>query len=312
MWLNQASENQVEFDDFQRVWNYAAIDESKYTIDVDAGWKELNQRIKAIEDIADDIQTQAPIFNKRFLYIAARMAAVLIIAFGIYVVFDGVNNSQEAAHIQLTAAEVAEEPLILSDGTEVTLNENAAISYPEVFASDIRRINFEGEAFFSVAHNPDKPFIIESGDLQVKVLGTSFNFCTCPEGDNMVLYLESGKVQFSSINVIDGSVKEQLILTPGQKGTYNKKSGLISKSAFKNQNHLAWKTGILTFKKTPLKEVLIAIEQTYDLNIQTDNSFEACCLTATFENETPESIFESIHTIFGVEYAIEGQNVVIK
>ena len=312
MWLKQAPENQVEFDDFQRVWNYAAIDESKYTIDVDAGWKELNQRIKAIEDIADDIQTQTPIFNKRFLYIAARIAAVLIIAFGIYVVFDGVNNSQEAAHIQLTAGEVAEEPLILSDGTEITLNENAAISYPEVFASDIRRINFEGEAFFNVAHNPDKPFIIESGDLQVKVLGTSFNFCTCPEGDNMVLYLESGKVQFSSINIADGSVKEQLILTPGQKGTYNKKSGLISKSAFKNQNHLAWKTGVLTFEKTPLKEVLCAIEQTYDLNIQTDNSFEACCLTATFENETPESIFESIHTIFGVEYAIEGQNVVIK
>lgn len=307
----QSPVNQSEFDAFKKIWQYTEVEESKYVIDVDAGWKELDQRIKAVEALVD-IKETMPLINKRFLYIVSRIAAVLIVALGTYFIFSNLNHNKEAAQVQFTAVEVAETPITLSDGTEITPNKNATFSYPEVFATDIRKIKFEGEAYFNIAHNPEKPFIIETGDLQIKVLGTSFNFCTCPDGDHMVLYLESGKVQFASVNKVDGSIKEQLILMPGQKGVYNKKSGLISKSEFKNQNYLAWKTGVLTFEETPLSEVLSTIEQVYHLSIQTHNNFEACCLTARFENETPESIFESIHTIFGVDYKIDGQNIVLK
>ncbi len=220
--------------------------------------------------------------------------------------------NSKPVNLQYTATKIAEQPMILADGSEVTLNKGAKISYPEIFTSDTRKINFEGEAFFNISHDPEKPFIINSGELQIEVLGTSFNFCTCPEGDNMVLYLESGKVKFSSINTANGSVREQLVLMPGQKGIYNKINGMISRAEFSNQNYLAWKTGILNFEKTPLSEVFYAIEQTYDLAIKSNNSFEMQCLTARFENETPESIFESLHTIFGIEYTFEGQTVVLK
>jgi ferric-dicitrate binding protein FerR (iron transport regulator) len=310
-WLKQSPENQVEFDDYQKIWQYAEVNEGKYVIDVDAGWKELNQRMNAVEALTV-MQENKPAFNKRLIYIASRVAAVLIISLSLYFIFNSTHKNKETSYVQLTAAEVNEPFIVLSDGSEITLNNNASISYPEEFSADVRKIKFEGEAYFNIAHNHEKPFIIDAGDLQIKVLGTSFNFCTCPEGDIMVLYLESGKLQFASVNKADGSVKEQLILMPGQKGVYNKESGLISKTEYKNQNFLAWKTGVLTFEETPLAEVLSTIGQTYKLNIKTNKTYDACCLTARFENETPESIFESIHTIFGVEYDIDGQNVVLK
>lgn len=311
-WLTQSPDNQAIFDEYQKVWNYSALENQGLAVDVDAGWKELNLRIKAIESLSTGIQDHKPIFSKRFLYVALRVAAILVIAFGLYFIFNSIKTDKEPLNLEYTALEIPTQPITLSDGSEITPNIGATISYPEVFTSETRKIDFSGEAYFNIAHNPDKPFIITSGELQIEVLGTSFNFCTCPEGENMVLYLESGKVQFSSINLANGSLREQLILMPGQKGIFNKKSGLISKSEFSNQNYLAWKTGVLVFEKTPLNEVLSAIEQTYDLKIEAKHSLEACCLTARFENETPESIFESIHTIFGIEYTFDGQNVLLK
>jgi len=310
-WLKQSPDHQMEYDDFKRVWSYTALDNTGFTFDVDAGWKELNLRIKAVESLSTDIKEHKTVFSKQFLYIATRVAAILVIAFGLYFIFNSIKTDKKPLNLEYTALEIPTQPITLPDGSEIIPNIGATISYPEVFASETRKIDFSGEAYFNIAHNPDKPFIISSGGLQIKVLGTSFNFCTCPEGDHMVLYLESGKVQFSSLNVADGSISEQLILMPGQKGIFNKKSGLISKSEFTNQNFLAWKTGVLVFEKTPLDEVLSAIERTYHLNIEANRSLEAYNLTATFEKETPESIFESIHTIFGIEYAIDGQNVVL-
>ena len=116
-------------------------------------------------------------------------------------------------------------------------------------------------------------------------------------------------MRFSSINREDGTIREQLILMPGQKGVYDKTSGMITKSQFENKNHMAWKTGVLEFEKTPLNEVISSIEQTYKINVVSDRSFENLSLTARFDNETPESIFKSIQTIFGIEYEIDGDTV---
>lgn len=311
-WLKQSPDNQNEYDDYKKVWNYSAMEDHELTVDVEAGWKELNKRIKAFELISVDIQEQKTTFNKKFIYVALRIAAVIILAFGLYYVFNTIKSEQAPINLQYTATDISDHPIVLADGSEIILNKGAKITYPEDFTSDVRKINFEGEAFFNITHNPDKPFIITAGELQIEVLGTSFNFCTCPDGDNMVLYLESGKVQFASINISDGSIIEQLVLMPGQKGVYNKESGMIARSEFSNQNYLAWKTGVLNFEKTPLSEVLCTIGQTYNLKIESDNSFETQCLTARFDNETPESIFETIHTIFGIEYAFDGQTVVFK
>ncbi|MCB2208355.1 MAG: FecR domain-containing protein [Bacteroidetes bacterium] len=307
-WIKQSEVNRIVFEEYKQVWEAAATNQKNEAVDVDKAWEDLNRRISVFET-ASTTGNHQRIFSKRTIYVLARIAAIFIIAFGLYFIFNSVVDKQQPANMVNTITENTQQSIVLSDGSEIALNRASEISYPDVFDANSRQINFKGEAFFNIAHNPDKPFIIKSGELQVEVLGTSFNLCTCPESDEMTLYLESGKVLFSSIDMNDGRVKEQLILTPGQKGIYNKNSGLICKSDFTGQNYLAWKTGIIEFEKTPLHEVFNVLEKTYELQIEADNSFDDLCLTARFENETPDNIFETIQTIFGIDYTIDGQNI---
>ncbi len=309
-WLKQSPDNQAVYNEFKQLWSYTAIDNPNSILDVNKGWEELNRRINVAESITVDLLDRKNISGKRFIYILARIAAVFLIAFGLFYVFNSINN-QKPENVNYVAAEILQQPLQLEDGSKVYLNKGAKITYPKTFASNNRKISFEGEAFFEIAHNPDKPFIISSGELEIEVLGTSFNLCTCPEGDEMILYLENGKVRFSSINAENGTINEQMTLKPGQKGIFNKTDGTICRSEYENQNYLAWKTGILVFEKAPLNEVLRTIEQTYNMEIVSDKSFEGLSLTARFDNEAPKSIFESLHTIFGIDYSINDQTVLL-
>jgi transmembrane sensor len=310
-WLEESPYNQVVFDNYKQLWNNSDINNIDHIFDVDQGWDELNKRIRVLEFISAEEPNQYQRSSKRFIYTLSRIAAIIVVAFGLFYLFKSLNSHQASENVQLTASEIYDQPLVLADGSEILLNKGAKIEYPESFASDKRMINFEGEAYFEVAHNPDKPFIISTGEVRVEVLGTSFNLCACPNGDETVLYLNSGKVRFSSINPEDGTVREQLILTPGQKGIYNRKSGMITRSKFDNQNYLAWKTGILEFNKTPLDEVMNTIEETFGVKVVSEKSFESLSLTARFDHETPESIFESLHTIFGFKYDYNGRTCLI-
>jgi len=309
-WLKQSPDNQAVYDKYKQLWNYTASDVINTTVDVDKGWEELNRRIKVAEHISVDLLDQKSILRKRFIYALTRVAAVLLIAFGLFYIFNSINN-QKPENINYVADKIHQQPVQLEDGSMVYLNKGAKITYPKTFTAENRKIIFEGEAFFEIAHNPDKPFIITSGELEVEVLGTSFNLCTCSEGEEMILYLESGKVRFSAVNTENGAINEQLILLPGQKGIFNKTNGTVCRSEFENQNYLAWKTGILVFEKTPLSDVFMVLEKTYDLQIISDKSIEGLALTACFDNETQESVFESLHTIFGITYTINDQIVTV-
>jgi ferric-dicitrate binding protein FerR (iron transport regulator) len=307
-WIRRSDANRLVFEEYKQVWEATAYNGKNDTVNVDLAWSDLNRKISVFE-ATTYTGNHRRILSKKAIAFIIRIAAVFIIAFGLYFIFDSVVQKQKPVNMVFTTTENTQQSIVLSDGSEIAMNRGSEISYPDVFNADIRRINFEGEAFFNIAHNPQKPFIIKSGELQIEVLGTSFNLCSCPDSDETTLYLESGKVLFSSIDLNDGSLKEQLILTPGQKGIYNRNSGLISKSDFKGQNYLSWKTGIIEFEKTPLSEVFGVLEKTYDLKIKSEDSFNELCLTARFENETPENIFETIHTIFGIDYTINGQNI---
>jgi len=199
----------------------------------------------------------------------------------------------------------------LSDGSSVIMNKNARINYPEEFTSESRNISFKGEAFFDIAHNPDKPFIISTGNVKVKVLGTSFDLQNNIDEDFITVYLESGKILFYSIDEIDGSILEQIILHPGEKGIYNKNTGLITKDKFENNNHIAWKTGSLEFVNAPLSDVVRALESAYNITVKSDIALSNYQITARFDNESVISIFESLQIIYGFDYNIDNDIVLI-
>jgi ferric-dicitrate binding protein FerR (iron transport regulator) len=299
------------FNEYRQIWNFSGQKVLNTSIDVEANWIELNKRICTLDAISLDLEVDRFSVSKQFIFTLSKVAAVIIIALGVFFIFNYLKTDQPAVIKSFTVSEVQSTPFILADGSEVYMNKGAEITYPEKFGTESREIGFMGSAFFNIAHNSEKPFIITTGGLQVEVLGTSFNLCTCPESDETELCLEEGKVRFSSINVADGSVRNQIILTPGQKGIFNRNTGVISMEEIKNKNYLAWKTGILVFDKTALDEVFSTIEQTYNIKVVTYKPYNSFSLTARFEKETPESIFESLHTIFGIQYSFNGKCVTL-
>ncbi len=308
-WLNMSGDNMLMFNDFKRVWESSAIVDQSCLVDIDKAWGDFKKRANFVESVPVEVVENKHSNMRSIMVSATRVAALIVILFGIYFVFDNVN--QVETHTYTATVAQVNSPFVLPDGSDIIMNEGAKINYPEQFSADVRKVSFTGEAFFDIAHNPQKPMIIAAGNVRVKILGTSFNLCNCKYNDEITLYLETGKVLFYSINDIDGGIQEQIILYPGQKGIYDKVTGLITKQQIKNNNHLAWKTGILEFVNAPLADVVKALENTYRVDIVSEISLKNYHLTARYSNETTESIFESLQIIYGFNYEIDETSILI-
>ncbi len=310
LWLKLSQDNMMLHNEFKQVWESTSVINKPFEIDVDNRWEEFKTRAKFDESIITPVNSsQKQLGFKRFFINVTRVAAVIVLLFGLYLMFD---KEQQADTLNYTAIAQTDMPLTLPDGTSVACNKGANIVYPEHFSNELREISFMGEAFFNVAHNPLKPMIIATDNVRVKVLGTSFNLCNCINSDEIVVYLESGKILFYSVDSYNGDILEQVILEPGEKGVYNKSTGLITKSEFDGVNHLAWKTGILNFVNAPLSDVVKVLENTYQISITTQLSLDDYILTARYQDETTETILQSLQLIYGFDYQIEGNSVVLK
>lgn len=150
--------------------------------------------------------------------------------------------------------------LELADGSRVWLNRNAQLEvYPD-FGQEDRKVKLKGEAYFEVAKNADKPFLIYTGETTTQVLGTAFNLRQEPQG-SVNLSVTEGKVSF------DAQTGSPLYLTPGESGFYNTSTGMLSESTSQDPNFLAWKTGLIRFHARPLGEVVQFLSSHYNTPI---------------------------------------------
>ena len=318
-WIVLSSENALLYDELKLVWNSATVNNESGYVDIDKAWEDFKTRTnfnetKSIEPIIPNYTSEnkgATSTNgiKKILYYTYRIAALAVILLGFYLFFNRDNLPENQEFV--TTIVQSDSPIVLPDGSNVVMDEKSSVEFPNEFAFDTRNVNFKGEAFFDIAHNPDKPMIITAGNVRIKVLGTSFNLCNRVGADDVSVYLESGKIIFYSVDSGDGSVLEQIILTPGQKGVYNKGSGLISKHEYSNNNHLAWKTGMLEFTNTPLTDVIMVLESTYHVSIEAEIPIGNYKLTARFNNEALKSILQSLQTIYGFNFEIDNSTILI-
>lgn len=151
----------------------------------------------------------------------------------------------------------------LPDGSVITLNKNSSISYNNQFKGDTRLVEFSGEAYFDIAKDPNKPFVIQANGSEIEVLGTEFNLF-CKNGFTEVTVTE-GKVSMT-----DMSDNESVILNIGEKGEII--NGTVRSQLNNDPNFLSWKTKKLYFEQGELlKDVFIDLEKTYDVQIEVDD-----------------------------------------
>ena len=197
--------------------------------------------------------------------------------------------------------------VVLSDGTEVLLNSDSRLSYPTVFKGKERVVSLEGEAYFNVTKNTEHPFIVKSGNVQVRVLGTEFNMCSYTP-DNVRVTLIEGKVAVS-----DTCSLQTVEMKPGQSAQLVS-DGTFAVDEVDTETFLYWKEGFFYFDDVALVDMLKGIGKWYNIDIEFRNS-EIMNLRMHFlanRQQKVSDLIELLNRMERIHVYLEGESLIIE
>jgi ferric-dicitrate binding protein FerR (iron transport regulator) len=202
--------------------------------------------------------------------------------------------------------------LLLSDGTQVTLNSGTSLKYPVQFLkAGSRQVFLDGEAFFSVAKDSVNPFIVNTNELNVRVLGTKFNLSSYPEDQFVNTTLLEGSVAvYNSQDTFDSS--KASLLEPGYRAEWNKHDKKILVEEADIAMHTDWLNGKIILRHLPFKNIVKKLERHYNVEIINNNQGLAEELfTASFDVETVDQVFKTFNSTYKMDYKINDRQIII-
>lgn len=215
---------------------------------------------------------------------ALKIAAVLVA--GLTIAFTVAKFAFKPATITQVTAKGEKKEIFLEDGSVIVLNSNSSVTYPEEFEST-RNIELVGQAYFKVFRDVKRPFIVQTHDVKVRVLGTSFDINSYNHHDTKVSVI-TGKVEVTS------PTGKKVRITKNQQADLIKNSDLkISKE--NSDDKIAWISNTIILKNTKLSETVKIIENWYNVDIVIeDQELNDLTISGKFKDEKLENVLESI------------------
>ncbi|WP_119080629.1 FecR family protein [Chitinophaga alhagiae] len=264
--------------------------------------------------------------RRMYLLPAAACVLVLLLAGGWWF---GLREKTPAGR-EVKTQKGARTHLVLADGTAVWLNANSSITHSPGFNRTNRELTLTGEAYFKVAPDADRPFIIQAGGLKVKVLGTTFNIRSYPDEPNIETTLETGSVEIT----LDDQPGNKIQLKPGQKlsvdNTTSKMAApgipadsleapmlLLSKmrvdTAGNSTVDAAWKEGKLVFDGDDFQRVVSKIEKWYNVTVVLENkNLYTTSFTGVFDNKSLTTVLNTLQETGKLAYRLENDTVYVR
>lgn len=241
-----------------------------------------------------------------------KIAAILILPVVLLLSYLIFSDSEIGNHYCVTIAPNGQKSeIVLPDNTHIWLNSGTQLKYPSSFGKNNRDVFLTGEAYFEVAKDEHKPFIVHASDIAVKVLGTKFNVKAYSDDEVVETALLSGRVNL----IVDSGIgtKSELIMNPGEKLNYQKNNKLILKSGFEMDEVVAWKNNKLIFRDDTFDNLVKKIERWYNVEVIYDKTlFHDKRLTVELlEGESLERLMQIIEKTIDVNCLIEKQKVYI-
>ena len=205
--------------------------------------------------------------------------------------------------LEILASVGARTVVQLTDGTEVHLNYGSKIKYPRSFDENTREVTLQGEGFFSVAHDPSRPFVVKTKQLDIKALGTKFNVQAYPEDEFIATTLVEGKVVVTQAGGGEDA-KTVRSLKPGQHINYNVNTQTISSTTGNIEKYIVWKDGVLMLDNTDLKEVAEKLERNFNVEIQVSDAIKDYTYTVKFVDEPLYQILDLLTKATPIQYKI--------
>ena len=285
-WMNEGEHNRKYYEQLQNIWNKSRAMASENRVDEELAWKRFQSRIKSSDPVIA--------IHRRTGWL--RIAALLIVIAGV-VLLSYILVSEKAPVEQLslhTTNSVLTDTL--PDGSVITLNKNSTLIYPETFGSKKRSVDLNGEAFFNIKADPNKPFEISVNDITVRVLGTSFNIKS--ENGITEVIVETGIVQVIKKH-------RSVELKPNQKLVVEPHDSVLIPQIEKEQLYNYYRSKEFVCENTPLWKLAAVLNEAYGVNIVIErDELRTLPLDVTFSNESLDVILEIIKETFNT-YQIE-------
>ena len=282
---NHNIELSKDFKKIRRIWD--SLDKAKEPADIDVE-KALNKVKRRIQDFRK---------TRKFMFYLERIAAILfipvLIASIVYYYSNKPIRVQQSAYNEIDNAYGTVSKLVLPDGTKVWLNSGSHFKYPLFFKQGVRKVFLSGEAYFEVAKNKRKPFVVNVSDIDVVATGTVFGVMAYANDENIVATLASGKISLAKETGPSQKLETIISVQPGQKAILNKEKKKITIEKADVDKEFAWKEGMLIFRDDPMDVVVRKLNRWYNMKIiLLDKELETYRYTATFTDETLPQVLE--------------------
>lgn len=199
--------------------------------------------------------------------------------------------------------------IVLSDGSRVVLNGESQLVYPETFKGEIREVTLIGEAYFDITRDTLRPFIINTGKVRTRVLGTAFNIKATNEQKDIVVTVTRGKVQ-----VENEKAKVLAVLTPDEQVHYDSKTETVNEKNVDVNESISWtQKNMMKFDSASFGEIANRLSRIYAVNISfSEPKLKNCLITASFSGvETLEEVLNILCRTRGTHYQIKDNNNIL-
>lgn len=277
--------------------------------DIDVSHVDMQRIDRLKRSIDRKINRKSFIHSRFFKWI--QVAAIILLPMSIATIWYLYKESNQLSSEEMAVATgVGEHARItLPDGTDVNLNAESRLCYiPKTYNKKERQIRFDGEGYFQVRKDKQRPFLINAQGLNVRVLGTKFNLLARKKGTSAVLSLQEGSVLFSSL--LTGM---NVILKPNQKAILDQSTGIITVKKTENfQDVIAWRRKELVFRNTPLLTVINSLEKNYNVKIRIKaKSYLTDLFTGTLPNSNINEDLEILEKSYHFKAIMTSQEVLI-
>jgi transmembrane sensor len=296
-WRMDSLENEAFYIEFVKAWEAIPLLHEMEQFNSFEALKKVNAKISKPESSNWRIYIQ-------------RIAAILLLPLLVYTGYLTMRKPSKEMlpeeHVvmqTITSRQGTVTQFSMADGTEVWLNAGSEIQFPLVFNGDMREVKLTGEAIFEVAKNEKQPFRVNAKDLNIDVLGTSFDVvCYEDEALSEVILIE-GKI---SLSVGDGQALKRLgMIHQGQRVVSKNETQEVTIHDVDVDKYISWRNGNLIFRDDPMEDVVRRLSRWYNVEIVfNDPEIKSYIYTATFRNESLDQVLKLLKLSAPLDYRI--------
>lgn len=326
-WLSRDPENRRYLEKVKKLW--FAVDELKSlaAIDVNKDWEAVERRLAEKSHPYHHARTKRLSWYNSFVKVAAVLLVAILITSLFFYINPGPAAQQVASRYEIIVPDGQKSSLVLPDGTKVMVNAGSRLFLPKENEPDKREVWLDGEAFFEVTKNPHQPFVVHTSDIQVKVLGTTFNVRAYEDEKLVETTLVEGQV---ALNTTEGNGQDVSLL-PDQKAIFVKSKDAALGAALQRQfgqnikvghilvsgkinpeSAISWTQGKLTFEDEYFDVIAHRLERYYGVRIRLkDETLKNMRYTGTIKNISLDQALRALQSTTAFKYTLNDQEVTI-